>query len=324
MNILFYIIFILSPLRVGSAGSEPFVIEGNRGIAIEVWDKVAESNKIDYEVIRHYDNVDEAINAKKNGEIDVVVGPISITSQREKEAGPFSQPYFEADMAVMGHQNDTFWSKVKPFFSSGFYYGLIGFLILLFGVGFVVWLVERRRNLDFDPGWKGILEGAWFSIVTMTTVGYGDKAPRTHIGRALTAIWMLIGIILFSTFTAFLTNALDSKSDLGNISNKKVAVVKGTTGVEFARHRGAKILIVASLDDAITALDNKKVERIVFDGPALQYQLKIKPNNQYSVHLYDQSEYYGFILDENINSSILEMKESGQIQTIKDGWLSDI
>ena len=31
----------------------------------------------------------------------------------------------------------------------------------------------------------------WFALVTLTTVGYGDKAPITRIGRSLTSVWMV-------------------------------------------------------------------------------------------------------------------------------------
>ncbi len=45
------------------------------------------------------------------------------------------------------------------------------------------------------------MDGAWFCVVTMSTVGYGDKAPRTGVGKALTLFWMIFGIINFGVFT---------------------------------------------------------------------------------------------------------------------------
>src|SRR5262249_23458438 len=59
-----------------------------------------------------------------------------------------------------------------------------GLLALLAVVGTIFWIIERRSNPDFSGkqihGWGS---GVWLSIVTMTTVGYGDKAPRALGGE---------------------------------------------------------------------------------------------------------------------------------------------
>lgn len=50
-----------------------------------------------------------------------------------------------------------------------------------------------------------ILDTFWWSIVTFTTVGYGDVYPITSIGKILSAIIVLIGIMLFALPTSILT-----------------------------------------------------------------------------------------------------------------------
>jgi len=47
-------------------------------------------------------------------------------------------------------------------------------------------------------GFPSIAETFWWSIVTMTTVGYGDMVPRTVLGRLVAGAAMLSGIILIS------------------------------------------------------------------------------------------------------------------------------
>jgi CubicO group peptidase (beta-lactamase class C family) len=47
----------------------------------------------------------------------------------------------------------------------------------------------------------GIGIGIWWATVTMTTVGYGDKAPMTPGGRIVGLIWMFVGVITISGFT---------------------------------------------------------------------------------------------------------------------------
>jgi voltage-gated potassium channel len=50
-----------------------------------------------------------------------------------------------------------------------------------------------------------ILDTFWWSIVTFTTVGYGDVYPITPIGKLLSATIVLIGIMLFALPTSILT-----------------------------------------------------------------------------------------------------------------------
>ncbi|PJA31751.1 MAG: hypothetical protein CO187_07710 [Zetaproteobacteria bacterium CG_4_9_14_3_um_filter_53_7] len=45
-------------------------------------------------------------------------------------------------------------------------------------------------------------EGAWWSIVTMTTVGYGDVVPHSLAGRAIAVCLMVVGICMFAAVTA--------------------------------------------------------------------------------------------------------------------------
>ena len=67
-------------------------------------------------------------------------------------------------------------------------------------VGGLIWLAERKANPDeFPGGVAGLGNGMWFAIVTMTTVGYGDRSPKTTVGRLLSAVWMLFATISFST-----------------------------------------------------------------------------------------------------------------------------
>src|SRR5215813_9827443 len=75
-------------------------------------------------------------------------------------------------------------------------------------VGTVFWIAERRRNPDFAATIHGWGTWIWLSIVTMTTVGYGDKAPRTLPGRVIATLWMLISIVLISIFTGTVATLL--------------------------------------------------------------------------------------------------------------------
>lgn len=53
-------------------------------------------------------------------------------------------------------------------------------------------------------------------MVTMTTVGYGVKAPRTPGGRIVALIWMFANIFLVTVSTAAITSSLT----VGELSGK--------------------------------------------------------------------------------------------------------
>ncbi|XP_077446053.1 potassium voltage-gated channel subfamily KQT member 4 isoform X3 [Stigmatopora argus] len=68
----------------------------------------------------------------------------------------------------------------------------IGFLVLIFA-SFLVYLAEKD-NTDFS----NYADSLWWGIITLTTIGYGDKIPRTWQGRLLAAGFALLGVSFFA------------------------------------------------------------------------------------------------------------------------------
>ena len=56
-------------------------------------------------------------------------------------------------------------------------------------------------------------DALWWAFVTATTVGYGDAFPVTTAGRFLGVATMFVGIVVFSTVTAFVTTYLIKAAD---------------------------------------------------------------------------------------------------------------
>ena len=57
-----------------------------------------------------------------------------------------------------------------------------------------------------DRNIKTPSDALWWSIVTITTVGYGDRYPVTDAGRIVAAVLMVAGVGLFGTFTGFVAS----------------------------------------------------------------------------------------------------------------------
>jgi voltage-gated potassium channel len=82
--------------------------------------------------------------------------------------------------------------------------GIAASMVLLFSA---VALHELERHAQ--PERFGRLSGAlWWSLVTLTTVGYGDYYPITTAGRLVAAVTMLVGIGILGTFFSLLGSSL--------------------------------------------------------------------------------------------------------------------
>ncbi len=75
---------------------------------------------------------------------------------------------------------------------------------LLVGASTLVLLFEARSNESISSFGEAI----WYGIVTITTVGYGDEVPRTPGGRAVGAVLMFSGVVLFSLLTGTISSLL--------------------------------------------------------------------------------------------------------------------
>ncbi len=62
--------------------------------------------------------------------------------------------------------------------------------------------------VEIDPtsNIKSAEDAIWWSLVTVTTVGYGDKYPVTNEGRIIGTILMFVGVGMFGTFTAYVAS----------------------------------------------------------------------------------------------------------------------
>uniref|UniRef100_A0A3P9D462 Potassium voltage-gated channel, KQT-like subfamily, member 2a n=1 Tax=Maylandia zebra TaxID=106582 RepID=A0A3P9D462_9CICH len=69
----------------------------------------------------------------------------------------------------------------------------IGFLCLILA-SFLVYSVEKESNNEFDT----YADALWWGLITLTTIGYGDKVPKTWNGRLLAATFSLIGVAFFA------------------------------------------------------------------------------------------------------------------------------
>ncbi len=333
-----------SKLRVGVAGSAPFVIKNDdefKGISLDIWQQIAQEQELDYELIPQ-SKVKSGLEAIANGKLDVLIGPISITPKRlETSKIEFTQPtFFVRTGLVLPSQQPTLWNRIKPFFGLAAISAILGFCLLLFIVGNLIWLAEREENSQqFPPKYlSGVGNGMWFALVTLTTVGYGDRSPVTKAGQLIASIWMVISLVSISSITAGLASAFTvSLSELAaqerftspaDLRGAKIAVVSDTSSVDLGQYYQAKLLPTDTLKEAVDLVVSGQAEGAIFDRPALEYYLRQNPQLKLRLASFSLAiETYGFVLPQNnslerdINVVLLEMHQQQQIRAIGEKWL---
>ena len=84
-----------------------------------------------------------------------------------------------------------------------------------------MWYAERNENEEQFPRryLDGIDDAIWWATTTITTVGYGDKYPVTNMGRGIGLIWMILGLLVYATFSGTMADALSAASAKKSISS---------------------------------------------------------------------------------------------------------
>lgn len=81
-------------------------------------------------------------------------------------------------------------------------FSLLGAFVLLGGTS--MWLVERFDN----PNVSTLSDGLWWALVTITTVGFGDIAPVTGLGRGIAGVLMVSGMFMLALFAGIVGHSL--------------------------------------------------------------------------------------------------------------------
>ncbi len=91
------------------------------------------------------------------------------------------------------------------------------FVLLLVNIfGSVMYLIEHEVN----PGFNSIPRSIYWSIVTITTVGYGDISPITPLGQVIASFIMILGYAIIAVPTGIVTSAVMNAEKTSGISSE--------------------------------------------------------------------------------------------------------
>lgn len=267
-------------LRVGVVPVEPLTIAESAGVydglAIRLWESIAGSADLtyDYVDIRR----DSATAMLERGAIDVFLTATPVTGTLDSI--PHSPIYFSSNLAVASAEGgNAFVRVIRGLFQPRFFQIVVALSILLLIVGLIIWAIERKHNEDqFGGGGKvvrGIGAGFWWAGVTLTTIGYGDKAPVSFWGRVVAMLWMLVGLAVSATLTAALVSLAEGTGSQlsipGDLEGGRNIIVEGHELTPFLERLDLPFETVPDLAAAFARVADEDADHIVANEMELDY-----------------------------------------------------
>lgn len=268
-------------LIVGHIPSSPFVIEQNgkmQGPSFWLWAEIATQHGLYFTSVQM--SLDSLLHSIASGEVDLSLSPLTITSQRARNFD-FSPPYYIAHSTILVPDfsaTQKAFHFLRSFFSLNFFRALGALVFIILTFGFLEWLFERRANhKEFGKGLHGLWSAFWWSAVTMTTVGYGDKSPRTVGGQVVALVWMFTAVIIISGFTATIASSLTinrmhhSNNSIEDFKDKQLGTVANSGTERWLKDNFYKnVSAYKDIAALIQALENQEIEAIAYDRPVLR------------------------------------------------------
>ena len=270
-------------MLVATHEAPPFAIrdpDGKwHGIAIDLWRQIADEHGYDYRFVQS--DLAGMIDGVVDGRFDASVGALTITADREAKVD-FTQPFYATGFGIAVPTADPAWYTLfSNFFTIGFLKAVLALSAVLMLVGLLFWLAERKRNPEqFAPDASGIGSGFWFSAVTMTTVGYGDKAPRTAAGKAIALVWMFAAILIISTFTGMIASSLTAGRLQGavkgadDLPGARVGSIAGSATDQWLGEEQIDFRSYPNMQAGLIALREGRLDAFVYDEPLLRYLIR--------------------------------------------------
>ncbi|TPW31388.1 transporter substrate-binding domain-containing protein [Pararhizobium mangrovi] len=326
---------------VATRDAPPFAFQdanGNwEGISVELWKRIAERMNLTYR-FQKTTKLSDMIDGVADGRFGASVAAMTITPEREAKID-FTHPFYTTGFGIAVHREGAGWFRIMlSIFSWQFLQAIAALAAVLLLVGLLTWLFERGRNRDEfgGPWWRGLASGFWFSAVTMTTVGYGDKAPRSIGGRFVALVWMFAAIIIISTFTGMIASAITTTRLSGlvqgpdDLARAKTGTVGDSASAGWLANQHIGFTRFDSVQAGLDALSNRDIDAFVYDKPLLRYRVNTDTKGAITVlpGTFGRQDYgivlpQGSRLRERINENLLEIIQSGVWRDIQYRYLGN-
>ncbi len=251
-------------LKIGVHNFKPVVFKKGEkwtGFEIELWEKIAQTLNIEYEFVENK-NFSDLLSRISIGEYDIAMVGITRTIDRAKK---LRMSFFTLNtglgIAVIPTQVFSVKDLLEGVFSRQTMIVLIILVLFALVTANIYWFIESGLSVSgkYIPG---VFESFWWSIVTFSTVGYGDISPVSVAGRIFGIFSILFGLAIFGLYIGQVSASLT----LTKMKSKILSVddfVNKKIGVKFE-----------SLKEAYNVMKAQAIDAVVADLPVLQDQIK--------------------------------------------------
>jgi len=269
------------PIRVGVTLSPPYVFNDNNrltGVSIDLWKIICDTLGLEYK-LQYYKTLDSIMGDLNTGKLDLSICPFTVTNERLIKYN-LTLPFYISNMGIATRTDKT--SPVIHVMHNLLSWNIIRWLISILGIAtlfaVIIWIAEHRKNPgQFRPGIKGILDGIWWAFVTMTTVGYGDKIPRTVLGKILAILWMFFAIALFFVAAGVVSSQLTVTTlqtegkNINDLTNCKVGVLYKSGYEETLERNNIPHKVFNNMYEGLTSVQMGLIDAFVGDQTILKY-----------------------------------------------------
>jgi ABC-type amino acid transport substrate-binding protein len=251
------------------------------GASVELWRRAAESLGREYRLIP-VAQMEAVLAGLERREYDAAVGAITITPERLARID-FSYPAHRSGVAVAMRKDR---GVVTAFQNYALVVSELSPLIavtigLLIAMGVAMWIVERSKQAPrHESAVASLRDGVYWAVVTMTTVGYGDKTPKTTGGQIIAVLWMLASVALISILSTAIVSKLTADQvatgrapALSELAGLRLAAVAYSSGAEFLDDQKLRYLSYRDLPSALNALKRGEADAVVNSIGALQFAI---------------------------------------------------
>lgn len=115
--------------------------------------------------------------------------------------------------------------------------------------------IIRTESTSPDANIQTASDALWWTYVTITTVGYGDRYPVTNAGRVVALFVMTAGVGLFGTLSGFLANKLLAPPEKEEEADTLEADDPRARVAELRRMLDAQEAAIASFKEKLDQID---------------------------------------------------------------------